>query len=405
VARFLDDDVEDLLRAEAAAVPEQALDAVVVALLVEPRAVDLAVAARDAPAGQRTGGLADVALVVALGEREELHELAGVVLVRRVLVGVGEREEELHRRVARDLPQQPRERAHAVLAQHPVLAQHERRVLIARGEVVVPEERELLLQRPRRSHHPVEPPQDVVAVLVEGIDRPALDRGARAEQRRAALRTVDDVRDRSSSAGTRPVPDLLRCGAETRAPEEAADVGLRPCPCVASHAVQVPSASPRGSLSPDPPRLSIRVAQERWSSRARGRTASRTAREPPAPTCHHPTMTTFHHTWIVEVELEVTNPQEGCAQRIFDALVAYGCDDTEPYPTQVAREDGRWLEVSLPVWAPSQFAAIAAGAATLADACGRVGADVGVARIAAAESSRGHEAYRERVRDMEAAAS
>ena len=115
-------------------------------------------------------------------------------------------------------------------------------------------------------------------------------------------------------------------------------------------------------------------------------------------------MTTFHHTWIVEVELEVTNPDAGCAQRIFDALVAYGCDETEPYPTQVAREDGGWLEVSLPVWAPSQFAAIAAGAATLADACGRGGADVGVVRVAAAESSRGHEAYRGRVRDMEATA-
>ena len=124
----------------------------------------------------------------------------------------------------------------------------------------------------------------------------------------------------------------------------------------------------RGTLSPDPALLSIRVAQEGWASRARRRTASRTAREPPAPTWHHQAMTTFHHTWIVEVELEVTNPQEGCAQRIFDALVAYGCDETEPYPTQVAREDGRWLEVSLPVWAPSQFAAIAAGAATLADA-------------------------------------
>jgi len=116
-------------------------------------------------------------------------------------------------------------------------------------------------------------------------------------------------------------------------------------------------------------------------------------------------MTTFHHAWIVEVELEVTNPHEGCARRIFDALVAYGCDETEPYPTQVAREDGRWLEVSLPVWAPSQFAAIAAGSATVADACGRVGAGVGVVRIAAAESSRRHEAYRASVRDMEATAS
>ena len=115
-------------------------------------------------------------------------------------------------------------------------------------------------------------------------------------------------------------------------------------------------------------------------------------------------MTRFHHTWIVEVELEVTNPAGRAAQRIFDALVAYGCEETEPYPTQVAREDGRWLEVSLPVWAPSQWAAIAAGAATLSDACARARADVGVVRIGAAESSRGHEAYRGRLRQMESTA-
>jgi hypothetical protein len=116
-------------------------------------------------------------------------------------------------------------------------------------------------------------------------------------------------------------------------------------------------------------------------------------------------MTRFHHTWIVEVELEVTNPEGRAAQRIFDSLVAYGCEETEPYPTQVAREDGRWLEVSLPVWAPSQWAAIAAGAATLSDACARARADVGVVRIGAAESSRGHEAYRGRLREMESTAS
>jgi hypothetical protein len=115
-------------------------------------------------------------------------------------------------------------------------------------------------------------------------------------------------------------------------------------------------------------------------------------------------MTRFHHTWIVEVELEVTNPHDR-ARRIFDALAAYGCDDTDPYPAQVTREDDRWLEVSFPVWAPTQWAAIAAGAATLSDACARARADVGVVRIGAAESSRGHEAYRGRLREMESTAS
>ena len=154
------------------------------------------------PAGQRAGGLAHVALVVAGREREELHELAGVVLVRRVLVRVGEREEELHRRIARDLPQQAPEGAHAVLAQHPVLAQHERRVLVARGEVVVPEQRELLLQRPGRADHPVEPPQDVVAVLVEWVDRlgPSPSGAGRAGSRRPSGRAR---RARSRGRGRR----------------------------------------------------------------------------------------------------------------------------------------------------------------------------------------------------------
>lgn len=113
-------------------------------------------------------------------------------------------------------------------------------------------------------------------------------------------------------------------------------------------------------------------------------------------------MTSFHHTWIVEAELEVTNPEDR-AQRIFDALAAYGCEDTEPYPAQTTREDDRWLEVSFPVWAPTQWAAIAAGASTLSEACARAEAEVGVVRVAAAESSRGHEAYRGRVREMESA--
>ncbi|MEA2177540.1 MAG: hypothetical protein QOG77_837 [Solirubrobacteraceae bacterium] len=113
-------------------------------------------------------------------------------------------------------------------------------------------------------------------------------------------------------------------------------------------------------------------------------------------------MTRFHHTWIVEVELEVTNPEDR-AQRIFDHLAAYGCEETEPYPAQVTREDDRWLEVSFPVWAPSQWAAIAAGAAMLSEACARADATVGVVRVGAAESSREHETYRERVRSMETA--
>jgi hypothetical protein len=117
-------------------------------------------------------------------------------------------------------------------------------------------------------------------------------------------------------------------------------------------------------------------------------------------------VTRFHHTWIVEVELEVANPcgQDGPdsrAQRIFQALATYASEETDPYPAQVTREDDCWLEVSFPVWAPSQWAAIAAGAAMLSEACAKAHADIGIVRIAAAESSREHLGYKERVRDME----
>ena len=63
--------------------------------------------------GERPGVLADVALGVAAAgtEREELHQLAPVVLVRRPLRVLRAREPEEHRRVPRDLLQHLVERA------------------------------------------------------------------------------------------------------------------------------------------------------------------------------------------------------------------------------------------------------------------------------------------------------
>ena len=61
-------------------------------------------------AGESPRGLADVELAVATAEREQLHQLARVVLVRRALVGIGEREEEQHRRVGGHRLQERRER-------------------------------------------------------------------------------------------------------------------------------------------------------------------------------------------------------------------------------------------------------------------------------------------------------
>ncbi len=115
-------------------------------------------------------------------------------------------------------------------------------------------------------------------------------------------------------------------------------------------------------------------------------------------------MPRFHQLWIVEAELEVLNPagDEPRCERLFDALARYASEDTSPYPTQAARADDGWVEVTFPVWAPTRWAAIAAGSALLAEACAGSGVQAGVARIAAGESSDELLRYRDRTRDLEA---
>jgi hypothetical protein len=117
-------------------------------------------------------------------------------------------------------------------------------------------------------------------------------------------------------------------------------------------------------------------------------------------------MARFHHLWIVEAELEIRNPAaeaETRCERVFRALERYASDETEPYPTQVARTDDGWLELTFPTWAPSRWAAIAAGATVLAEACAEADVDVGVVRLAAGESSDELLRYRDRVHAMEEA--
>jgi hypothetical protein len=126
-------------------------------------------------------------------------------------------------------------------------------------------------------------------------------------------------------------------------------------------------------------------------------------------------MPRFHHLWVVAAELEVRNPQPerrrdpdddaSCAGRIFQALAAYASDDSSPYPAQVVREDDRWLEITFPVWAPTRFAALGAGATVLAEVCARARVETGVVRLAAGESADELQAYREQVHGMEEVAS
>ena len=116
-------------------------------------------------------------------------------------------------------------------------------------------------------------------------------------------------------------------------------------------------------------------------------------------------MPRFHHLWIVEAELDVRNPEPGSdarGERIFDALMQYASDETEPYPVQCRRTDDDWLEVQFPVFAATRFAAIASGAALLAEVCAQTDVEVGVLRLTAGESTNEIEDYRERFTAMEA---
>ena len=113
----------------------------------------------------------------------------------------------------------------------------------------------------------------------------------------------------------------------------------------------------------------------------------------------------YHHLWIVEAELEVTNPApEGDARgdRIYEALLRYASDETEPYPLQCRRNDDGWLELTFPVFAATRFAALAAGSALLAEACADAQATTGVVRLTAGESTNEIEDYRARFQQMEA---
>jgi hypothetical protein len=220
-------DVDDVAPVVLAALAEDLLDAGVVELAVVAGAAEAAVPPLGLEAGERAGRLADVLLRVALAQAEELHELAGVVLVGRPLGRLEQRQEQAHRVVGRDLARERLEVAEGVLTQLAVLREHQRRLLVARREVVVPEERHLLDQRALRADHPVEPPQPVVAPLVDRIERAVLGARSWADQIGAAA-AVQQPGERRVLAGLRPLGDLVRTCAEAGAPHDASYVCLGP---------------------------------------------------------------------------------------------------------------------------------------------------------------------------------
>jgi hypothetical protein len=222
-----EDEVEHVLPGEAPPLAEDLLDPGVVTLGVVADALEAVVGPLRLEAGHGAGGLADVILAVALPQREQLHQLARVVLVRRLLVGVGEREEQQHGRVDRDVAQQLGERAERAPPEQRVLAHHQRRVLVGDREVVVPEQGHLLHQGPRGADHPVQPPQGVVAPLVVRVQRFALDARRRPVHGLAGA-PVEDPAQGGGAAALGPGGGLVRARAEAGAPEEAADVVLGP---------------------------------------------------------------------------------------------------------------------------------------------------------------------------------
>ena len=147
---------------EVPALAEERLRAVVVHAAVVVEAAGAVGVLAERPAGERARRLADVLLgVVADAEREQLHQLARVVLVGvrfdvDVVVEVAQ-----HRRILRHVQREIAHVAQRVLAEELVLHEQllRRRLLLRRArEVPVPEQRHLLLQRRGRRDHAPQPP-------------------------------------------------------------------------------------------------------------------------------------------------------------------------------------------------------------------------------------------------------
>ena len=125
-------------------------------------AVEAKLSQLDFPTGEAARQFLHVLLgIVAFAETKQLHQLAGVVLVRMGFA-IGRRIEiNEHRRIAGNLLDQRPKIAQRVSAEQPILLEHQVRVghfIGARGKVPVPEQRHSLEQRIVRGEHDVHPP-------------------------------------------------------------------------------------------------------------------------------------------------------------------------------------------------------------------------------------------------------
>ena len=153
----VEDHVDHVHAVEIAAVPEHLFFGVVVLYRIDRER-----GALEVPAGEGTGGFADVVLaVVAHAHGEEFHDLAREILVRSALDVHPGIEESEHRRALRHADHQSAEVAQPLgleqleLLQHLAVVAH---LLFGGGEMAVPEQRHFFLQRAWRGQHAVRPP-------------------------------------------------------------------------------------------------------------------------------------------------------------------------------------------------------------------------------------------------------
>ncbi len=168
---LLQDDFEHVHAVEAPGAAQEGLGSVVVL-----RFVDHEVQVLEIPAGEGARRLADVALrIVAHAHREQLHHLAGEVLVGGPLHVHPGIEVVEHPRILRDRDQQLAEVPGRVTLEHLDLEQHLAVVAdlaLGGGEVPVPEQRHLFFERPAGVEHPLGPPVADAAGLQRGRAQP-----------------------------------------------------------------------------------------------------------------------------------------------------------------------------------------------------------------------------------------
>ena len=217
--RVLEAEPAGVLPVEPPALPEDRLQARVVPLGVEakrdrPGVRPVVPKARESARSRHV--LLGVAAVDA--EREELHELARVVLVRSYFVLSADESQRIIAGSSVTPEERVRKLPNAWRRKSPVLAQHEllRADAGVRGrEPVVPDE--VIRSTRPRPDHPVEPPEDVVPPGVLRGDGVAVDAGPRAGQLpRGGLRS------RSTASRSPSLANAATCplGAEARTPEQ-----------------------------------------------------------------------------------------------------------------------------------------------------------------------------------------